>query len=143
MKNNADYKPSADLHRRLNVGDYVMVRMRPERFLPGTVKKLHVRSGGPFQILKKINSNAYVVDLPPDFDISCTFNVEDLVPYRGTFDTSSDPFMDEPTQDLLSESSPLLSLLPKLPHATENIDSILDDYIVSTRDGGTRRYLIK
>ena len=33
MKNNADYKAPADLHRRLmtfNVGDYVMVRLRPE-----------------------------------------------------------------------------------------------------------------
>ena len=83
-----------------------MVCMRPEWFPPGTVKKLHVRSAGPFQILKKINSNAYVVDLPPDFDISCTFNVENLISYRDTFDTPSDPFVDEPTQDLLSERAP-------------------------------------
>ena len=41
MINNVDYKTSTDLHHRLgtfNVGDYVMVRMRPERFPPGTVK---------------------------------------------------------------------------------------------------------
>ena len=82
IKNNADYKSSADLHRRLrtfNVGDYVMVCMRPERFSLGTVMKLHARSTWPFKILKKINSNAYVVDLQPDFDTSCTFNVENLV----------------------------------------------------------------
>ena len=51
MKNNADYKAFADLHRRLrtfNVSDYVMVCMRPERFSPETVKKLHARSVGPF-----------------------------------------------------------------------------------------------
>ena len=78
--------------------------MRPERFSLGTVKKLHVRSAGPFQILKKINSNAYVVDLLSDFGISCTFNVKNLVPYRGTFDTPSDSFMDEPIHDFLSES---------------------------------------
>ena len=70
-----------------------------------------------------------MVDLSPDFGISCTFNAEDLVPYRCIFATPSDSFMDEPTQDLLSESSPLLSLPPKLPHATENIDSILDNQI--------------
>jgi len=107
IENTADYKTSADLHRRLrtfNVGDYVMVRMRPERFPLGTVKKLHALSAWPFKIFKKINSNAYVVDLSPDFGISCTFNVEDLVPYRGTFNTPSDPFMNESNQDLLSES---------------------------------------
>ena len=40
MKNNADYKASADLHHKLrafNVGDYVMVRMRSERFPLRTV----------------------------------------------------------------------------------------------------------
>ena len=40
MKNNTDYKAFADLHRRLrtfNVGDYVMVRMRSERFPLRTV----------------------------------------------------------------------------------------------------------
>ena len=57
-----------------NVGDYVLVQIRPERYPPGIVKKLLARSAGPFKILKKINSNAYVVDLPPDFDISPSFN---------------------------------------------------------------------
>ena len=61
-----------------------------------------------------------------------------MVPYRSTFDTPSDLFVDEPTQDLLSESPSLPPLPLKLLHATENIDSILDDQIISTRDGGTR-----
>jgi len=51
--------------------------------------------------------------------------------------------MDEPTQDILSESPPLPPLPPKLSYAAEDIDYILDDQIVSTRDGGTRYYLIK
>jgi len=37
IKNNVDYKASANLHRKLrtfNVDDYMMVRMRPERFPP-------------------------------------------------------------------------------------------------------------
>ena len=100
----------------------MIVRMRPERFPPGTVKKLHARSVVPFKIIKKINSNAYVVDLSPDFGISCTFNVENLVPYRGTFDTPFDLFTDELSHDLLFESLPLPPLPPKLSHATENID---------------------
>ena len=63
--------------------------------------------------------------------------------FHITFDTPSDPFVDEPTQDLLSKSPQLPPLPPKLSYATENIDSILDDQIVSTRDGTTRHYLIK
>jgi len=59
-----------------------MVRIRPERYPPGTVKKLHARSARPFKILKKIKSNAYVVDLPPDFSISLSFNIEDLIAYK-------------------------------------------------------------
>ena len=51
--------------------------------------------------------------------------------------------MDEPTQDILFEILPLHSLPLKLFYAAEDIDSILDDQIVSTRDGGTRCYLIK
>ena len=49
-----------------------MVQIRPEWFSPGI-------SAGPFQILKKLNDNAYVIDLSKDFDISSTFNAEDLV----------------------------------------------------------------
>ena len=96
-----------------------------------------------FQILKRINSNDYVVDLTLNFGINCTFNIKNLVPYGGTFDTPSDSFMDEPTLDFLSESPHYLHFPPKLFHATENINSILDDQIISTRDRGTRRYHVK
>ena len=54
-----------------------MVRIRPERFSPGTIKELHTRSAGPFQILKKLNDNAYVSDLLQDFNISSILKIED------------------------------------------------------------------
>jgi len=60
-----------------------MVRIRPERYPLGTVKKLHAQSARPFKILRKINSNTYVVDLSPDFGISHSFNIEDLITYKG------------------------------------------------------------
>jgi len=65
-----------------------------------------------------------------------------MVPYNGTFDTPY-PFMNEPTHDIPSESPSLPRLPPKLSYTVENIDSILDDQIVSTRDRGTRRSLVK
>jgi len=50
-QSNAKYKLRADVRKRLkifNVGNYVMMQIRPERFLPGTIKKLHARSAGVF-----------------------------------------------------------------------------------------------
>jgi len=44
-----------------------MIWIRPERFPPGTIKKLHTRSVHPYKILKKINPNAYVINLHSDF----------------------------------------------------------------------------
>jgi len=38
------------------------------------------RPDGPFQILEKIGSNAYKVDLPKEYGVPATFNVDDLIP---------------------------------------------------------------
>jgi len=35
----------------------------------------------PFEVLETINDNAYKVDLPGEYGVSCTFNVADLKPY--------------------------------------------------------------
>ena len=85
-----------------------MVRIHPERFPPGTVKKLHARSAGPFKILTKLNDNAYVIDLPEDFfRINPTFNIEDLVEYKGPNFNPSNPLVDEPTPEPFSQRPPL------------------------------------
>ena len=39
------------------------------------------RSDSTFEILEKINPNAYKVDLPGEYWVSTTFNVPDLGPY--------------------------------------------------------------
>ena len=36
---------------------------------------------GPFEVLERINDNAYKVDLPGEYGVSATFNVADLSPY--------------------------------------------------------------
>jgi len=41
------------------------------------------RADGPFEILEKINDNAYKVELPGDYGVLATFNVTDLSPYEA------------------------------------------------------------
>jgi hypothetical protein len=40
--------------------------------------KLQLRGDGPFQILERINDNAYKVDLLGECSVSVTFNVSNL-----------------------------------------------------------------
>ena len=78
---------SRKIFKAFNVGDYVMVQIYPKRSSLGAVKMLHVRSAEPFKNLNKLNSNTFVTDLPRNYDISCTFSVNDLVDYNS-FDCS-------------------------------------------------------
>ena len=60
-----------------------MIRIQPERFPSGTIKKLQARSVESFKVLKRMGPNAYIIDLPHDYGISSSFNIEDLVAYKS------------------------------------------------------------
>ena len=66
--------------------------MRKERFLAQRRSKLNPRGDGPFQILEKINDNAYKVDLLGEYNVSTTFNVADLPLFDVGEDPRSNPF---------------------------------------------------
>ena len=138
---NEEYKLATDVHRRykeFNVGDYVMVRIHPERIPKMFSKKLYARTIGHYSIIQKMGSNAYLLDFPNDMDISHILNVEDLVPYRGPFEPST-----LPSSVSVGEASKGASTMPSLLYSKETVDIILDDEFVTSRDVGFRHFLVK
>ena len=92
------------------MGDQVSVWLRPERYSPGIAMKLHARSARPFQVLTRVGENTYIVDIPPSWGISLTFNMADMATFVApqAHDQPSDPdpffeseFVDQSTPPVL------------------------------------------
>ena len=62
-------------------GEWVWVHFRKERFPNQRKSKLSPKGDGPFQVLERINDNAYKIDLKGEYNVSGTFNVADLSPF--------------------------------------------------------------
>ena len=54
--------------------------MRKERFSAHRRSKLQSGDDGPFQVLARINDNAYKLDPLGEYNVSATFNVSNLSP---------------------------------------------------------------
>ncbi|CAL9222690.1 unnamed protein product, partial [Arabidopsis halleri] len=78
------YTKHANKNRKefiFNEGDLVWVHLRKERFPKERKSKLMPRVDGPFKVLKRINNNAYSLDLQGKYNVSNSFNVADLIPF--------------------------------------------------------------
>jgi hypothetical protein len=71
---------------KVESGDLVWLHLRKERFSELRKSKLMSRAAGPFKIVAKINDNTYKLELPPEFEVSRSFNISDLQPYLGEED---------------------------------------------------------
>jgi len=94
-KRNLVYATKANKGRKhvvFQLNNWVWVHMRKERFLAHRKSKLQPRGDGPFQILERINNNAYKVDLPGEYGVSATFNVSDLTLFDVGDDSRLNPF---------------------------------------------------
>ena len=78
--------------------------VRTERLHLGRVSKLGSQRSGPFKVLKRFGTNAYELELPKEFRVNLTFNVSDLMPYRGPVVEPSKEL--EPPSSLEREPSP-------------------------------------
>ncbi|GFY80912.1 hypothetical protein Acr_01g0007210 [Actinidia rufa] len=68
------------------------------------------------------------------------------VPHPSHFDVPTDPFSEPthaPTIDTPTTSDITPAPLPNSPAPKEHIDAILDEQIISTRDGGVQRFLVR
>ena len=140
---NAAYKQAVDLHhhhRSFEVGDQVMVRLRPKRYSTGTATKLHARSTGPFRVLSRVGENAYIVDIPPSWGISSTFNMVDLAAYLALppHDQPYDPGPFSKSK-FAQQSTP--RVLPLDWH--EQVEEILQQIIDFTGDGALQRFFVR
>jgi len=65
------------------------------------------------------------------------------VNYKGLDFNRSNPLDDEPSHEPISERPSLLLFLNISPNTVNLVDKILDDEIITTKDGETRKYLVR
>ncbi|GKV18389.1 hypothetical protein SLEP1_g28784 [Rubroshorea leprosula] len=72
--------------------DWVWVHTQKERFLAQRRCTLQPRGDGPFQVIARINDNAYKLEIPGEYNVSAAFNVSDLSPFDIGDDLRTNPF---------------------------------------------------
>ncbi|WZZ53164.1 hypothetical protein YC2023_053271 [Brassica napus] len=136
------YKRYANRKRKeviFEEGDLVWVHLRKEQFPEERKSKLMPRVDGPFQILRKINDNAYQLDLQGKYDISSSFNVSDLSPFLvDDPDLWTNPFKEggNDVPQSLDQTDQNVPDVPAEVHPTDQIRQIDRVYRLDPRTSG-------
>ena len=92
------------------------------------------KAEGPYKIIKKVNQNAYKVELPSTYKISNTFNVSDLAEYKE--DTMSTSNAVETFQEWENDGGPSSLALQAVLDMGLGLDSISEvDEDTPSEDG--------
>ncbi|KAK1648979.1 hypothetical protein QYE76_066784 [Lolium multiflorum] len=84
LPNRAAYRTNPEDTKEIQRQIQDLLTKGEKRFPQERNSKLKPRGDGPFKVLKRINNNAYVIDIPTSkYLVSNTFNISDLSPYHG------------------------------------------------------------
>ena len=90
------------------------IHLRKDRFPEERKSKLLPRADGPFEVIKRINNNAYQIDLQGKYNISSTFNVSDLLPYYADSDLRTNPFEEGEDDMIVASTEPEATEKPEM-----------------------------
>jgi len=133
-------------------GDWVWLHLRKDRFPTKRKSKLSTRGDRPFQVLKRINNNAYQIDLPEKYRVHTTFNIMDLTPFVGSkdkeavaLDLRTNPLQEEGDDGRGSSTSPSTSSTNRRSGPTIRVMSkkIQEDWDTTTNGRETCQYMFK
>ncbi|XP_070036700.1 uncharacterized protein [Nicotiana tomentosiformis] len=103
-------------------GDLIWVHIRKERFPSKRKSKLYPRGDGPFQVLERIEENAYKLDLPAEFQVSATFNVADLSLFDVGSNSGTNSFQKEGNDSIKDKDR--ISKAPRRPFTRSQVKEL-------------------
>ena len=105
------------------------MHLRKDRFSEQRKSKLQPRADGPFKVLRKINDNAYEIDLPSTYGVSSSFNVANLSPFFWVEESRMTPFQEgEDDEDMPLEATQVTHKHVYDGPITRNCAKILQKY---------------